>query len=668
MGTRTLERFPLTLVSCAFLFGAVTALPAAETTVGRDAGAGTRAEQLVDDALQAELAGNAARRRVLLSVAIDAEPDYLPARWHSGQVQVDGEWLPVDKAQQVAAADPMRAEYRRLRAAGGDSPADQVALARWCRRNGLEEEARFHWATVLTFEPQSEEALRALGVRWFHGRLLTKPEIAAAKAAMDKAKKAAQEYSQQVAGWQRLLAAGDIKSRNQALAEIRQLRDVHAIAAIEEVTLDRQLKTNDDFEQCLKFSEAWLAALEAMPEQQATHSLVRHAAFSPLSSIRQAATEALKDRSPQDFVPLLLSALAMPIESSYRVVTDGDGSVHYFHSLYREGPAADWSFEGRLSAMQHDLRGPTDVTIDNRVRGEVTQERFGAANNPVVRAEMASVARTNQQRFGVQATAAEQQIAAANRATEAANSLVIPLLTATTGEDYGDNPRAWWDWWQRYNEYASDSERPVNEQSYADSTHRYYRLPKETTIVVRPVPDPVAVEDPPVVNPRREQRYPRQLKRLRILPSSCFAAGTLVWTKTGERPIETLEIGDLVLAQNVDTGELAYKPVVGRTVRPPSSTRELAIGKDKIQTTLGHPFWVTGVGWQMTKELADGAMLHGVNGPVHVDEIADAEECEAYNLIVADFNTYFIGQCGVLAHDNTPRMPTTSVVPGLAAK
>ena len=51
--------------------------------------------------------------------------------------------------------------------------------------------------------------------------------------------------------------------------------------------------------------------------------------------------------------------------------------------------------------------------------------------------------------------------------------------------------------------------------------------------------------------------------------AECFAAGTLVWTKTGQRPIESLEIGDLVLAQNVDTGELAYKPVIGRTVRPP---------------------------------------------------------------------------------------------------
>ena len=161
-----------------------------------------------------------------------------------------------------------------------------------------------------------------------------------------------------------------------------------------------------------------------MPEQAATASLTRHAVFSPLASVREAATDSLKLRSPHDYIPALLGALAMPIESTHRVVTDTDGSVHYFHSLYREGPLADWSFEGRFSAMQHDLQGPTLVTIDDQIRGEVTSERFGAANNPRVRAEMASIAQTNQRQLGAQATSAERQIAAANRATEAANALV----------------------------------------------------------------------------------------------------------------------------------------------------------------------------------------------------------------------------------------------------
>ena len=37
----------------------------------------------------------------------------------------------------------------------------------------------------------------------------------------------------------------------------------------------------------------------------------------------------------------------------------------------------------------------------------------------------------------------------------------------------------------------------------------------------------------------------------------------------------------------------------------------------------------------------------------------------AYNLIVADFDSYFVGDAAILVHDNTPRQPTAAVLPGL---
>ena len=37
----------------------------------------------------------------------------------------------------------------------------------------------------------------------------------------------------------------------------------------------------------------------------------------------------------------------------------------------------------------------------------------------------------------------------------------------------------------------------------------------------------------------------------------------------------------------------------------------------------------------------------------------------AYNLIVADFDSYFVGDSAILVHDNTPRQPTSAVLPGL---
>jgi hypothetical protein len=87
-----------------------------------------------------------------------------------------------------------------------------------------------------------------------------------------------------------------------------------------------------------------------------------------------------------------------------------------------------------------------------------------------------------------------------------------------------------------------------------------------------------------------------------------------------------------------------------------------------LLTTRGHPFWVAGVGWRMAKELGDAAVLHAVTGSMPIEAVEPAGELEAFNLVVADFNTYFVGESGVLVHDNTPRRPTQTSQPGLIAK
>jgi hypothetical protein len=51
-----------------------------------------------------------------------------------------------------------------------------------------------------------------------------------------------------------------------------------------------------------------------------------------------------------------------------------------------------------------------------------------------------------------------------------------------------------------------------------------------------------------------------------------------------------------------------------------------------------------------------------------IREIKSAEQDEAYNLVVADVSTYFVGESGVLVHDNMPRKPTRAAVPGVVAE
>ncbi len=146
---------------------------------------------------------------------------------------------------------------------------------------------------------------------------------------------------------------------------------------------------------------------------------------------------------------------------------------------------------------------------------------------------------------------------------------------------------------------------------------------------------------------------------------SCFPAGTLVETSTGPLAIEQIRGGDCVLAQDPDSGELSYKPVMTTTVRPLSPVVEIMAGGETIRATRGHPFWVAGVGWQMAKELKAGQRLHTPAGSVEIESAQQNGEAECYNLVVADFNSYFVGEHRFLVHDNLLRQVTTATVPGL---
>ena len=157
------------------------------------------------------------------------------------------------------------------------------------------------------------------------------------------------------------------------------------------------------------------------------------------------------------------------------------------------------------------------------------------------------------------------------------------------------------------------------------------------------------------------------------LAHSCFAPGTKVWTLTGRQPIEKIKIGDRVLAQDVESGELAYKPVLAVTIRQPGPWMKIGLGTESITATPSHPFWVSGQGWRMTKQLEAGSRVHSLSGGVPVESIETLEADPsyaglAYNLIVADYSNYFVGDRGILVHDNTPRMPTAAILPGLVRR
>ncbi len=226
--------------------------------------------------------------------------------------------------------------------------------------------------------------------------------------------------------------------------------------------------------------------------------------------------------------------------------------------------------------------------------------------------------RTGERAFST-AVNLQRTVAQTNATAQIINGRINDALTTITGVETDGRPESWWKWWQEYNDLYVYEEKPVVE-------------------------------------------YEQQVT---LFTHECFLPGTPVWTETGPVAIEKVRVGDRVLSQHPDTGELAFKLVVQTTVRPTGSTVRIGVDDEDIYTTLGHPLWVAGQGWRMAKHLKAGDCLHSAIGPVIIERVGEGPEAQAHNLVVADFQTYFLGKGQILAHDNTIRRPTAATVPGL---
>ena len=145
-------------------------------------------------------------------------------------------------------------------------------------------------------------------------------------------------------------------------------------------------------------------------------------------------------------------------------------------------------------------------------------------------------------------------------------------------------------------------------------------------------------------------------------PASCrtnsFLPATLVLMADGStKPIEGIEVGDLVLAADPRTGEEGAREVTEVIVGTGTKQLvELTIDGDTITATDGHPFWVVAdEEWVNAEDLEPGDRLRLDNGStVAIDVVRDySAEAVVYNLTVGDLHTYFvaIGGDGVLAHN-----------------
>lgn len=104
--------------------------------------------------------------------------------------------------------------------------------------------------------------------------------------------------------------------------------------------------------------------------------------------------------------------------------------------------------------------------------------------------------------------------------------------------------------------------------------------------------------------------------------SSCFAPGTLVVTPTGNKPIEEIKVGDVVLSYNEKTRENEERVVI-RVLNFENTKRTIRVRLKNGQTitaTEDHKFYHKG-GWHTLKHLLSlKAEKYGVS-EAHIKDI-----------------------------------------------
>lgn len=141
---------------------------------------------------------------------------------------------------------------------------------------------------------------------------------------------------------------------------------------------------------------------------------------------------------------------------------------------------------------------------------------------------------------------------------------------------------------------------------------------------------------------------------------SCFTGDTVVLTSEGLTCIEDVEVGDSVWAYNSEIGKTELKEVLCVWVKETDKILHVSTSYgETIDTTTNHPFYVEEKGWVAAGDLVVGDTLVTVDGDevevTNVELEKLAEPILVYNLDVADFDTYFVGEYGALVHNYSKR-------------
>lgn len=350
---------------------------------------------------------------------------------------------------------------------------------------------------------------------------------------------------------------------------------------------------------------------------------------------------------PADFyVPDLLSQIASPVQSQTALSALPNGSLalhqlamvevidrvelHRYTKEFRRSNA-QLQAQATPSPYQNGLNGPGSLEWAHVIAEAELLERDRKRASMLV----------DEYVVGEQAVEGQailnMETAALKTARQASNERIFRTLRTALQVNPGSTANAWWGYWLEETEA--------------------YALSKPLTSYER--------YEVGAAEPDYELDYLPPSPRLLMHRISCLVKGTLIQTSTGLKAVDQITAGELVMTQHIESGALCFKPVLAATVRPAGAILSIDLGDSTVQATPGHGWFVSGKGWVRAKMLKPGMMVHTARGNIEVQAVTrNAKPEEAYNLVVADTHTYFVGEHRMLSYDNTPIVPTARPVPG----
>ncbi len=224
-----------------------------------------------------------------------------------------------------------------------------------------------------------------------------------------------------------------------------------------------------------------------------------------------------------------------------------------------------------------------------------------------------------------------------NKKADENNEFVGAILTSATRVKLALEPKLWKKWFVNQVGYRYDLSTPDEVPTVVENVpliDQAQVIPNGIGVVSTMMPDTRTVT-------------------VTLTRHSCFGKGTPVQTLNGPRPIESLNIGDQVLTQDMKTGKLGYQAVLVVHRNPPSETYKITIDGKPIVSSYFHRFWKAGQGWVMARDLKVGDRVRTLGGVSQVSAIEADKVQPVFNLDVANDADFFAGEIAALVHDNT---------------